>query len=470
MNKEYYIILNKDIMSNFYETNNQANNIYQNGNNHRRITILDIIDYVENLHKNQQEQEIANVIREEKYQLLFYSKSRSLKNAPDNLKQLFLNLEDTIVRDGIITRNPEKMNMTFFMSLLYCLDPEYSCLPEDNREKQASDLKSSLAYTMKHSKLFEIFKYNELKWKKKMIIDDIACNHISKLVIKFIVDYFNINLFILDIENDNIITCYNDQEFDVYKNTIILSLFENVYEPVYDSSSDFKFWKYSKNYATLINNIFTHPGINDVIDFNIKNKVSKRFIPLEMEELKPYSVLNSPHQGKYHLCVQQESGLRVSKSNKDNSNNLINEENNNLINDKDNLSNDKNNNLGNERTDSTCNTTNNASNTSQNQYDEILCSETESNVISNIESDTETDFSPKSGIIIIKSEEDKEKLQDSKSYTIAELNKMKLDGLLKVAKSMNIVPTIKNGKYKTKHQLLIEINDRYKTNAPSKFC
>lgn len=387
-----------------------------------RINLQTIINYVENMFKIQQQQQIIEDVKVEEYKLLYLGKSRSLTNLPNNLKLIFNNLEESTSRCGITTKKVERCNPTFFKCLLYCLDPEYISLSEDTKNKQTTELKSHLAYNIKHSKLFDLFKYQELKWKRKIIIDDIATNNITMLIIKYIIDYFNINMFIIDVPNDILTVCYSDASFDVYKNTIIMSLCEDVYEPVYNLGNSF--WKYSdENYRRLLENITKNINFIDVIDFNPKTKQPKTFVIEETLNLTSY-LTHNVQNNKYHLCIEN---IQITKS----TTNKI-----------------KSNQIASDFQDGNTN--------SQNQYDEILCSEVQEVKIININQDydTETEFCPGQGIMIIKENNDEP--------TINDLKKMKLDELIKVAENINIISTIKNGKYKTKNQLIIEINDYYR--------
>lgn len=416
-----------------------------------RLTLQDIINYLDKLQqiRQQQQQQIFNIIKEDDYKLLNYGKQRNLSNLSPNLKKLFIGLEDTVVRCGITTRNLDPTNMTFFMSLLYCLDTDMILLAEDVRERCVSDLKSSLAYNMKHYKLFEAFKYNDLKWKKKTIIDDIASNNISKLVILYILDSFNINLLVLDVENDCIIMCYSDQIFDPYKNTIIVTLYDNVYEPIYILNGESKMWKYSNpEYRKLLENIMSNPNAVEVVDFSIKNKIPKTFVmPSEsnIQSLNKYfvnlengfTIINN----KYYLAVPLESQIQIPTP-----------------------------------TQITLSTP---------HVENVITSSSSTTFVG--DTITSTDIRSVPETLLVENSEDKlvhisetrelcnentssSEINITKEYSIIELKRMKLVELLEVAFRLGIVQTLKNGKYKTKNQLLIEISDYYERIKMSMSC
>jgi len=381
-------------------------------NNTKTLTIQDIIDYVDNMKKIRINQEIENIVKEDEYKPLVHGKMRALNNLPKKIKKYFENISEKTLRLGITSKMPEQQNITFFVCLLYCLDSDYSKMSEDSKEKEASELKSHLAYNMKHSKIFESFKYNDFKWKRKDIIDDIATNNITKLTIRYVIDYFNINLFILDTNNDTIIACYPDNHFDIYKNTIIMSLYNYIYEPIFTNDRDQGLWKYSDTtYKIFINNLTNNISNVEVIDFNPKNKVAKSFMfaSKNKEQLKKY--LNLQHfNNKYYLCLHE-----MHKNNKQsikNSNNEI---------------------LCNTHHPEQCNCVNNA-NVNKNTDQEIN-DNNENNIV-------DTSIS---------------------KMEINDLKKMKIEDLSKFASSINIATTLKNGKNKTKTQLIIDVCDYYKT-------
>mgnify|MGYP001001340308 CR=1 FL=1 len=495
-------IQNQDQFTHLNKNKNYAtNNINNSGNSGKRLTIDMIINYIATMRQTQEKlQHIENIVRQEDYKLLYFGKSKDLTNLPNNLGKIFEGISTSTVRTGIITKplSPDQTNFTFFMSLLFCIDPNFSNAPIDAREKQASELKSNLIYNMKHSKLFESFKYKELKWKKKTIIDDITCgNTDSKLVARYVTDYFNINLFIIDINNDSIIACYPEELFDPFKNTIIMSLFDCVYEPVYDITTS-RIWKYTcNNYKTLLDNIKNDANklsVN-IMDFNPKNKEQKNFImqPTPIDILKKYSA-NLPLGTKYFLCIQDKnkSETTIQTTTETTTTETITE-------------------TTTTQLETITEQTPIINNYNRNQYEEILCSETNIEFcVNNLNSDmSDSDISTsKKNLPFIKHDFENNCSNDNinsanntndnntnhittndnttndnnnnvnvnidnnqtynldigkfKMLTIGALKKMKLNELLKEVERINIVPVSKNGKYKTKSELLIEINDYYK--------
>jgi hypothetical protein len=461
---------------------------HQNYSN--RITLQSIINYVDEMQKMQVRlQEIETAVRGEGFQLLYFGRSKNLTDLPDNLKLLMAGISKDIVRTGIITKTPDpsQTNLTFFMSLLFCLDIEYLDLSLDAIDKEVSELKSNLTYNMKNSKpfeLFKLFKYNELKWKKKTIIDDIVCNRVkNKQVIKYIMDYFNINLLILDINEDALITCYPEETYDPFKNTIVMTLFDEVYEPVCNIHKS-RLWKYKDNdYKILLQNMTNNKHILSVVDFSIKNREEKEFAvqSTPMSTLMSY-LNNSAALGvKYHLAVSG-SSIVTELGNKSNKCARL---------------------PNNATTTATTATTTTATITTaisvaeqsceqasqssqsqiqSNHYGEIICESTlddntseNTNADADADADADTNRDVDADIdidrpILIKQESknecsdddaDDEYINDT-TITVSTLKKMKLSDLMKEAERVNVVPTLKNGKYKTKNQLIIEINDYYK--------
>lgn len=131
-------------------------------------------------------------------------------------------------RYGVHKNNKE--NITFYYSLLFCLDSIFLNIPESEKVIYIKKVVNKINNDVKHQ--YKLYK--SYGWKKEEILSDInnfTNSNISTLILS---NYFNVNIIIFNQTNSSINAIYYEPEFNKYKSTVFMSLTDKYYEPIID--------------------------------------------------------------------------------------------------------------------------------------------------------------------------------------------------------------------------------------------
>lgn len=183
------------------------------------ISIDDLLDYIND---DNDTIELNNDIK-----ILEKDKTENFSNAPD-FKDIF---SDFVERYGIISYDKDK-NISFLYSLLYLIDDDYYLFSEKEQINYIKALKVKLISETTKKNLLKNLNLKGNGWNKKNLINLLKKDIIDFNYVYYIISYFNINLFLVDIEKKCIYSFYNDDKFILQKTNILMSLTKNIYEPL----------------------------------------------------------------------------------------------------------------------------------------------------------------------------------------------------------------------------------------------
>jgi len=183
------------------------------------ISIDDLLDYIND---DNDTIELNNDIK-----ILEKDKTENFSNVPD-FKDIF---SDFVERYGIINYDKDK-NISFLYSLLYLIDDDYYLFSEKEQINYIKALKVKLISETTKKNLLKNLNLKGNGWNKKNLINLLKKDIIDFNYVYYIISYFNINLFLVDIENNCIYSFYNDDKFILQKTNILMSLTKNIYEPL----------------------------------------------------------------------------------------------------------------------------------------------------------------------------------------------------------------------------------------------
>jgi len=188
-------------------------------------------------------------------------------NFPDKFKELFT---DKFYRYGITTHDYENTNISFWSSFLTLIDKNF-IIPYNNDEfSLINQFKNQLVDKYSKSKLSSIIKSfdkNDLRERLKLDPDI--------YILQYIVDILNINFIIFDFESINVYTVYHKDIMNPWKQTVLLSKFKNIWEPIMmvkNKSETQRLFDYNDN---IIKKIIQ---TDNLIEYFEKNKIDKEFM------------------------------------------------------------------------------------------------------------------------------------------------------------------------------------------------
>lgn len=207
-----------------------------------RLSLNNLIEYIEKNETFLKKDELIEKVEEEyKFESAKLNKrERLLTFNLENLDSIFGDyLEDNkIYRQGMIRsiKNPKNKNISLISSLLFCLYENF----ELNSEKILSVFVRK--FISDSSKAFIDNEYAKLGWIKKEFLEDIRQTNITKMYMRYLVDYLKINMFLLDIELDTLYYVGEKNLIPFKKNIFIIKLEDDVsgeiiYEPIFTKTS-----------------------------------------------------------------------------------------------------------------------------------------------------------------------------------------------------------------------------------------
>ena len=180
---------------------------------------------------------------------------------PEMFNQIFLN---DFYRYGITINDDNNNNISFFSSILTLLDKNF-IIPYDNTELiQIKNFKNNLIDKYKKKNLSKCLKIHD-----KFFFKDKLNKSIDSLCIQYISDILVINIFIFDFKNNTINIVYSNDKFVIDNNFILLSKYDDYYEPIILTNNLQKIFNKQDN--IIIKLLELHQSIK-YLDENILNK------------------------------------------------------------------------------------------------------------------------------------------------------------------------------------------------------
>ena len=84
-------------------------------------------------------------------------------------------------------------------------------------------------------KLYTKYNYRTMGWTKKSLSNELQNLEHNNIVLRFIVDYFCINIFVIN--NDKVEIIYSGDKFNKYKNSIFLYYDNSSYYPIVNNNN-----------------------------------------------------------------------------------------------------------------------------------------------------------------------------------------------------------------------------------------
>ena len=179
----------------------------------------------------------------------------SSKFFPNKFKLLFQD-ENNFFRYGIYN----KKNMSFFSSLLTLLDDKFLTFDDEEVFNYCEKFIHEI-----RTKIFEKgFKFEfKNKFSKDILRDRADSLKLDDgILIQLIVQILSINIVIFNFEDEKIYTLFEGDFMDPWKNTLLLALKDNIWEPIFSDKKKFSF------NDSFLKNILTQ---NEILYFNEEN-------------------------------------------------------------------------------------------------------------------------------------------------------------------------------------------------------
>ena len=163
---------------------------------------------------------------------------------------------------------------SFLISLLYIFSKEFKMKTQDKQLIFSKELQELLIFEL--PTYFKKYKYSSFGFKMTSIIENINSNNVDEGVLRYIYDYYKVNIVVLDYNNDKYLTGtdYNDNYNE--KNIIIIKN-ENIYLPLvnmFGSMTSKLLYKCIINKLKINKEISSNIVVEQIIPNNYNNQNS----------------------------------------------------------------------------------------------------------------------------------------------------------------------------------------------------
>merc|ERR1711871_1491099 len=208
----------------------------------------------------------------------FPTKENIIVNTNDFPKKIRRFFNKNFFRYGILTYDDNHNNISFYSSLLSCLDSNFLTINTRNKISYVNFFKKKIKDDFINKKLFKKFNYSSSNISEKILLNEIS-SKISLIVIQAIVDYLEINIILFNFDDLKRYTIHSGEVFNMYYPTLLFGYSNGYYEPIFNSKKKiftnndkvikkiFKnnIYKMSNTDENLVTNKDIYHMINDII-------------------------------------------------------------------------------------------------------------------------------------------------------------------------------------------------------------
>lgn len=278
------------------DSNEQTKNIK---NNQKQDMVKD--QHTENNTKSTKE----NIIKDQKMETKLTKNKK--KYFPKMLDEIFGEFAFNFVIEKFYKTGEVPINISLYSSVLHCLDQSFMFKNIDEQFECITSFVLKMCYDIHNDKLIHKYNYHKLD---KITIKDAIANLLSDInnyrntnqVLRFLSDYFNINIFVLLLQTDQIFCIYGENKYNKYKKNIIISKNDTVFEPIFHEHG---------SYFT-----FEHKLISNLIEKYQKNisifDSTKLFMVRDDDELNQEQTNMPKYSDKMKLAELQKLATNVS--------------------------------------------------------------------------------------------------------------------------------------------------------------
>lgn len=222
----------------------------------QQITYQMIIDY---LSPNK-------VVKNEMGVSSFPTKENIVINVSDFPKKIKRFFNKNFFRYGVLTYDDDHNNISFYSSLLTCLDSSFLTMNKDNKISYINAFRRKLKNDFNNNKLFKKFKYSEHGISEKILLNEMS-DKVSMMVIQSLIDYLSINVIIFNFDDQKRYLIHSRDAYNVYYPTLILGFSNDYYEPIFTNKKK-SFTYNDKIVKKILKNEIRKMSISGLMDFS----------------------------------------------------------------------------------------------------------------------------------------------------------------------------------------------------------
>ena len=228
----------------------------------QQITYQMIIDYLSPNKNHVNDKETSSFPTKENIVI-------NINDFPKKIKRFF---NKNFFRYGILCYDENHDNISFYASILSCLDSTFLTMNKKNKLSLINVFKKKLKNDFINEKLFKKYNYSQFNISEKILLNDIE-KKTSLIVIQSIIDYLNINIILFNFDDKKRYLLHSKEVFNVYYPTLLLGYSNGYYEPIFTNKK--KMFTYNdKIIRKILKNNLIKMSLDDNTEFVTNNDVN----------------------------------------------------------------------------------------------------------------------------------------------------------------------------------------------------
>ena len=296
------------------------------------ITVETLLDFVDSLNKDQEDDinsEISSELsveseEEEVFSILNPGDGVSAECFPSPFNDMMELTENNVYMLGVmssIKNKNESYNISFLSSLLTTMRPKINLTYKEYiqeilliRDKILNDLSSK--------NLYRQYNYRDLGWKRADLINGMKNFETNNQTIRFLTEYFNINLLIFSASTGKITAVYPEDKYNRFKNVVMMFKIGDEYQPIVHRDKNDNLWRYDDQ---IVSHIITEyaGNISPLKVITKKNAGDPKIFEIGRENLTKYLPQEPPQEPIKETISDNKSPIEAEDTFK-NTNNVVN--------------------------------------------------------------------------------------------------------------------------------------------------
>lgn len=206
----------------------------------KRVTLHKLISFILSFSKENHKDANLDIVFENiksndefKFENLKYGEQKNINDFPKQIKNIF----DPFIRDfkriGSRSILPNiNSNVSLFFSILNQLNQDFYKMSIEEQASAIVKLRDKLIIHLSTDKIMEFYGYDVLGWSKKDLTNSLVQYKSNKMVLKLLADYFNINIFVLNISEDKLYLLSGNNYYNMFRQNTFLIFFNDNFEPL----------------------------------------------------------------------------------------------------------------------------------------------------------------------------------------------------------------------------------------------
>jgi hypothetical protein len=270
----------------------------------KRVALTKLVSYILSFNINNTNNEVLEKVflsqvksnDEFVFKCLNFGESKNINDFPEKLKAIFDPFIKDLIRHGAVKKfDDNDTNLSLYFSILSLLVKNFDNLPSRDQLNFIQKLRDKLIICVSNDEHFKSHDYDKLGWVKKDIINSFVQFKINKLVLKILADYFNVNIFLLNIIEDKVYVISENDFYDMFRPNLLLVFTDDIFEPLtycntsvldYNTSPIKKLITIDKNMLILLDtNLKEERHLSFNIQLSNLNKFVKKEIKIEQKNV-----------------------------------------------------------------------------------------------------------------------------------------------------------------------------------------